>query len=325
MTNNGLPWSGINIPEQVHDYTVRKIPDTNGVPLYWGRDSAGHCLFIVELSGDLTELYMSQHVDVRGMKLDLRLLDPSRYPSLVVSLEKHVDQDLFFAMCKTLISALHNISDPAVALSVAFSQIKRWKTFMTGEKRRILSAEEVRGLFGELVFFQQLLGFHKDEMDAVRSWEGPEGTHQDFIFNNVAVEVKAISGRERNSIQISSEDQLETLNDRLYLRLFRFTEMPDSEKAQSLNDLVRTIEEQFSDPAALGEFQDKLATAGYVTLDEYNNPQLITSDERTYLVKDTFPKIVRSSLSSGISKVRYAIGLPEIEEFIVVNETIWGQ
>ena len=210
-------------------------------------------------------------------------------------------------MCKTLISTLQNIPDSTVALSIAFSQIKRWKAFMAGGKKRVLSDEEIRGLFGELMFFQQLLGYHKDEIDTVHSWEGPEGKHQDFIFNNVAVEIKTISGRERNSIKISSEDQLETLNDRLYLRLFRFTEIPDSDKAQSLNDLVGTIEKQFSDSAALEKFQDKLAKAGYVMLDEYNSPQLVTTDERTYSVENAFPKIVRSNLSSGISKVRYTV------------------
>ena len=47
--SNISPWVEIEIPG--NDYNVRKIPETKGVPLYWGKDSAGNCLFIVELSG----------------------------------------------------------------------------------------------------------------------------------------------------------------------------------------------------------------------------------------------------------------------------------
>ena len=43
-------------------------------------------------------------------------------------------------------------------------------------------------------------------------------TQQDFIFDNTALEVKTLSGRERNSVRISSEDQLDSLNDRLFLK-----------------------------------------------------------------------------------------------------------
>ena len=315
------PWTDIETPGQ--DYNVRKISGTKGIPLYWGRDSVGHCLFIMELSGDQTELFRSQHVKVQGIKSELRFIDTSKSQRMVVSLEKHVDQDLFFAMCQTLITALCEITDSATGLSIALAQIKRWKAFMAGKKRGVLSAEQVRGLFGELAFLQQLLDHAGTQEDALTSWEGPESIQQDFILSNMAVEVKTLSGRERNSVRISSEDQLDSLNDRLFLKVFRISEMPDSDRAASLNGLIRQIAGRLSDYSVLEIFYEKLAKAGYVELSEYDNPRFIVSEERLYGVDDAFPKLIRSELPDGVSDVRYDIHLERIKTFLVRDDVLW--
>lgn len=320
MTNNS-PWSVIKTPK--HDFNVRKIPDTRGISLYWGKDTAAHCLFIVELAGNQTELFRRQQVNVKGIKLDLRLFNSDKSQGLVIRLEKQVDQDIFSAMCQTLVSKLRDISDPAVALSVSLSQVKRWKAFMAGKRRAFLSDKEIRGLFGELKFLQHLVSRLDSEITAVSAWTGPESIHQDFIFSNTAVEIKSLSGRERNTVQISSEDQLESLNNRLFLKLFRLTEIPESNRAMSLNDLVHEIESQFNDNLVLEEFQEKLAKAGYVELYEYDSPKFVVSEERTYVVKKNFPKLVRSELPHGITKVRYDIDLESIRAFLLENDTIW--
>ena len=290
--------------------------------MYWGRDSAGQCLFIVELSGDQTELFRRQHVHVQGIKSDLRFVDANKPQGLVISLEKHVDQDLFSAMCHTLASALREVTDSATALAVALAQVKRWKAFMAGKNRGLLSLEEIRGLFGELTFLRQLLD-HGSEQNALNSWEGPELVQQDFIFGNTALEVKTLSGRERNSIRISSEDQLYSLNDRLFMKVFRLSEIPDSVEAVSLNGLVKRITDDISDHVASELFLDKLARVGYTELHEYDNPKFIVSEERLYCVRDDFPKLIRSELPDGVSNVRYSIDLEKIKPYLVENDILW--
>ena len=321
--SNISPWVEIEIPG--NDYNVRKIPETKGVPLYWGKDSAGNCLFIVELSGDQTELFKSKHVHVHGLKFELRFIDTNNSQGLVISLEKHVDQDLFSAMCRTLVSVLREVQNAATALSVAMEQVKRWKAFMAGKKRGVLSAEEIRGLFGELIFLRQLLDHARTEDDALASWEGPESTQQDFIFGNTALEVKTLSGRERNSVRISSEDQLDSLNDRLFLKVFRLTEKPESDRAVSLNDLVQRISCEFRDHNVHELFYEKLAKAGYVELYEYDNPRFIVSEERLYCVTEDFPKLIRSELPDGVWNVRYGIALERMKSFYVKDDVLWEE
>ena len=46
------PWNEMGVPGL--DYTVRLVAGDTPVPCYWGRDSSGRYLFIIELTGDYT-------------------------------------------------------------------------------------------------------------------------------------------------------------------------------------------------------------------------------------------------------------------------------
>jgi hypothetical protein len=322
MSKN-TPWEDIQTPNK--DFNVRKISGTCGLPLYWGKDNTGHCLFILELNGDHTENFRQNFISVHGIKIDLRLIESSKSQGLVIALEKHVDQDLFFSLCETLIGALQQTSDSKVALSVAFSQIKRWKAFLAGRKTKLLTSEEVRGLFGELTFIQYLLHKGFSERYSIESWQGPEDSHQDFIFGNAAVEIKCLSGRERSTVRVSSEDQLESLSDNLFLKIFRIIEMPSPEKAKSLNQLVKEIENGFTDAESLEAFSHKIAKAGYVELREYDNPKFMIIAEKTYHVTEDFPCLIRSALPKGIVRVGYEIELEFLKSFECSSKDIWGE
>ncbi len=321
--SKSTPWDDIKTPK--NDLSVRQIKEGKKIPLYWGKDTAGHCVFVVELEGYHAEIYSKQSISVHGIKTDLRLLSTTGNQGLVVTLEKHIDQDLFFSLCDTLVNALSEVSDSAVGLSVSLSQIKRWKAFLAGKKGRILSAEEVRGLFSELMFFQNILGEDFSEKEACEAWQGPETSHQDFIFSNTAVEVKSLSGRERNAVRISSEDQLECLNNNLFLRIFRLIDMPDSDKSLSLNDLVKQLEENLQDAEAIEYFSEKLAKAGYVELRIYDTPKFLVAEETSYRVTEDFPRLVRSEIPAGIARVGYEIKLETIESFGCDNQEVWSK
>ena len=86
---------------------------------------------------------------------------------------------------------------------------------------------------------------------AVDAWCGADRVQQDFIFGDMAVEVKSLSGRERNSVRISSEDQLESLTSSLFLMVYRLSELPESDQAMSLSALVQLIEQEIGEAEAL--------------------------------------------------------------------------
>lgn len=322
MTNSKAPWDEMKTPES--DYTVRYITAPSDVALCWGKDVQGQCLFIAQLAGDHTEQFRKNATSVNGIEVDLRQLPEPGKQGLILTLEKHVDRDLFHGLCQTLIGNLDGVSDPAAALGVALNHIKRWKAFFAGKRTRVLSSEEVRGLFAELSFLRLLKEKHLTDAQAVEAWCGPDRIHQDFIFGDTAVEVKSISGRDRSIVRVSSEDQLETVSERLFFNVYRLTEAPDGVPAQSLNELVSLVGHELSDADAIEDYWRKLATYGYVEMREYDNPKFLVNGSNAFRVADDFPRLVRSELPDGVVDVKYNIQLEKIATFECNQDDIWG-
>lgn len=302
------PWDDITIPGS--DFNVRQVAGETAVPCFWGRDAGGACLFIVELQGDHAAQYRKDAVTVNGIDIDLRT-GKQGSQQLVLTLQRQVDRDLFEGLCRTLASSLEHATDSASSLAVSQAHVRRWKTFLAGRAQR-LSEEELRGLFVEIVFLSELIERGMPSRSAVEAWLGPERSHQDFMFGDTAVEVKSLSGAERNSVRISSEDQLESLCDALFLRVYRLSSLVDADGARSLNELVAATQEKLDDADAVEAFDRKLVARGYAPLPDYDEPCLVVSDVRSYRVGEDFPRLVRSRLATGILNVTYDIMLETI-------------
>ena len=320
MTNNKVPWDEMKRPNR--DYTVRYATAPGDITLCWGKDVQGRCLFIVQLEGDHTDQFRKKITNVSGIEVDLRQLPEPRKQGLILTLENHVDRDLFNGLCQTLIGNLDGVTDPAVALEVALNHIKRWKAFFAGKRIRVLSAEEVRGLFAELNFLGILKTEYLTDAQAVNAWCGPDRTHQDFIFGNTAVEVKSISERDRSTVRVSSEDQLESVSEHLFLDIYFLTEALEA-SAQSLNELVSAVEHELIDADTIEEYWKKLATYGYVEMREYDSPKFLVKRSSTYRVSECFPRLVRSDLPDGVVDIKYNLQLEKIAPFECNRSEIW--
>ena len=323
MMSSKAPWDEMKTPDR--DYTVRYMTAPGYVSLCWGKDVQGQCLFIVQLEGDHREQFRTEATNVNGIKVDMRQLPESGKQGLILTLEKHVDRDLFHGLCQTLIGNLDGVSDPAAALGVTLNHIKRWKAFLADKRKRVLSVEEVRGLFAELNFLRLLKEKHLTDAHAVEAWCGPDRIHQDFIFGDAAVEVKSISGRDRSIVRVSSEDQLETVSEHLFLKVYRLTEAPDGTPAQSLNELVSAVGHELSDADAIEDYWRKLATSGYVEMREYDNPKFLVNGSNAYRVSYGFPRLVRSELPDGVVDVKYNLQLEKIASYECNQNEIWGK
>ncbi len=315
------PWDDIAVPGS--DFNVRQVVGETAVPCFWGRDVGGACLFIVELQGDHAAQYRKNAVTVNGIDVDLRAGDQGQQ-HLVLALERQVDRDLFEGLCRTLASSLEHATDSASSLAVSLAHIRRWKTFLSGRSQH-LSIEEVRGLFAEIVFLTELIDRQMSSSDAVEAWLGPERSHQDFIFGNTAVEVKSLSGAERSSVRISSEDQLESLNDALFLRVYRLSSLADAAGARSLNEIVTAVQARLGEADAVEAFDRKLVAHGYAPLPDYDEPRFVVSDVRSYRVGDGFPRLMRSQLPPGIANVAYDIRLETIAPYECDEAAIFGE
>ncbi len=323
MTNRSTPWDEIKSPSA--DYNVRLIKSTKVVPLFWGKDTDGHCLLIVELEGDHSELFQKTRVSIRGVKVDLRQMSSSGKQGLVLALEQHIDRDLFLGLCETLADSLQEVPDSTTAMSVTLAHLQRWKAFLSGRKARLLSPEEIRGLFAELHFLRCLYKDHLTEEAALSAWCGPEGGHQDFIFGSTAVELKALSGKERSTVKISSEDQLEAVCDNLFLKVVRLADFPESPGSASLNEVVQLVENELTDPGVLELFAERLAAYGYVEMRDYDEPRLAVTGQQAYRVENEFPRLIRSQVPTGLTRINYEIELEAITPFECDEADIWKE
>jgi hypothetical protein len=322
MMIDSSPWHGIDVPRK--DFNVRQVALETFVPCYWGRDSDGAYLFIVELVGNHTEQYRKNVVSVKGLDVDLRLEDQG-HQKLVLALARNVDHDLFKGLCNTLASSLVKATDSVNALSISLMHIRRWKTFLAG-KSQLLPCSDIQGLFAELVFLQELINRKMSSLAAVEAWLGSERTQQDFIYNNTAIEIKSLAGTERSCIKISSEDQLESLKDRLFLRVYYLnTSNADAIGAMSLNDIVTSVYGKLDDVSAVESFERKLIARGYAPLPEYDEPRFVVSNVRSYKVVNDFPRLIRSRVPIGIAKITYEIRLEAIAPFECEDTAIFGE
>lgn len=308
---NTSPWDEIAIPGS--DFNVRQVAGKAAVPCFWGRDAVGACLFIVELQGDHAAQYRKNMVIVNGVNIEL-CAGRQGQQHLILTLEKQVDRDLFEGLCRTLASSLEHTSDSASSLAVSLTHVRRWKAFFAGRSQH-LSAEEVRGLFAEIIFLLELLDQNMPSTAAVEAWLGPERSHQDFIFGNTAVEVKSLSGTERNTARISSEDQLESLNDALFMRIYRLSSLSETPGARSLNEIVTAARTLLDEANALEAFDRKLVAHGYAPLPAYDQPHFVISEVHSYRVGDGFPRLIRSELPTGIANISYDIKLETLAPF----------
>lgn len=315
------PWDDIAVPGS--DFNVRQVAGKTAVPCFWGRDAGGACMFIVELRGDHAAQYRKNAVTVNGIDIDLRAGDKGQQ-RLVLALERQVDRDLFEGLCRTLASSLEHASDSASSLAVSLTHVRRWKTFLAGRSQH-LSSEEVRGLFAEITFLLELADRKMSSSAAVGAWLGPERSHQDFIFGNTAVEIKSLSGTERSTVRVSSEDQLQSLNDALFLRIYRLSNLTEATGARSLNGIVTAAHARLDEPDAIEAFDRKLVAHGYAPLPDYDQPRFVVSEVRSYRVSDGFPRLVRSQLPTGIVSVIYDVRLETIAPFECDGAAVFGE
>lgn len=321
MTNNHKPWDKITIPEQ--DFNVLRYEEESKLPVFWGKDSQRRCLLIIHLAGSHEEQFTKELVYLKGVSIDLRQTSENTFQQLVLTLQSSNNQDIFYLFCQSVISVIKNTSETTIALTLIFNQAKRWKIFLSGKNANILSQEMARGLFAELIFLEKLLERGYNDKYVIQAWTGPDRIQQDFILGDKAVEIKSYSGREKNSIRISSENQLETTLEKLFLIAFRIISQAGSPNSTSLNELVTRIEQKLTSPEITEDYLRLLNSYGYAPLPEYSNYIFMCDEGRYYEVNSDFPRIIRSKLQDGISNVSYNIELESIENYLVDHDKIF--
>lgn len=314
MTSTDIsPWTGITRPES--GFNVLRVDPGHPHDFFWGKNVGGDSLLLLEIDKELSGFLEGKSVELRGVKTDLIFHAATSQYFFLICLQKKEDADIFYRLCFDLVQRTKEINTLKVALEVILTRLKRWKSFLSGSKKYLLSAKEVRGLYAELLFMRECLATVDEQLTVLEGWQGPLDGPHDFILGDYAVEVKSVAGSQKDSVRISSENQLVTHLDDLYLKVFFLAEFQDCKKGESLNRVVEKVRGAIVDSDHVDVFDARLYASGYIEVAEYDSPCFSVTMQKTFKLADNFPRIIPDDLQEGLSNVSYDLDLKNLDEY----------
>lgn len=318
MIKTNYPWDSIQTSIK-GNYNKLRVQGIVNIALFWLRDDKGRPGLLIEISKNISISSLREaKVNIRDLSIDVVDFPQENLRAIVLILENTQNQDVFKSLCFDLIEQVSLKNKDYEAFQLVCHRLKKWQAFLAGRTRYLLSREEIQGLYSELFFIADRL--EKDgaiEDSIIVGWMGPESSQQDFILNDVAIEIKSIQASDREVIHISSEHQLKTYLNYLYLVVY-FLNIDNSSSStlgESLNDIVKRILSLINCKELKETFEEKLSLAGYMPIEEYNFPKFLVKETRYYLVNEQFPRIISDHLPIGIKQVSYDLELGSITRF----------
>jgi hypothetical protein len=233
---------------------------------------------------------------------------------MALRLRAPVLRNVFSALCRDLADEVALISDHGIAVQILKKRLLQWARLFKEGQNGLLSASEVRGLFAELAVLQRLV--QKRGADAaVAAWQGPLRADQDFIFDDLAYEVKAVQEQAR-FVSISSLQQLDGPRPIELCVLTVSTVSAPPMPERSLNAQVAKLQGELSaSSTALTMFREKLLDAGYVELEEYGNTFHTVESSVVFSVSGNFPRLVPAVVPGAIHAATYSLSLADLQPF----------
>ena len=300
VMNRADPWIDIAPDTPQGTLHARRVDASHPHDFFWGRDSQGQRLLIyqaVNLPGN------QRLPNLRGISIEIK---PD---SLILRLTHQNDLEIFSTLCWSLVEKTRTAQPGSEVLERLITQLERWQRFLGKGIARILSDEQIRGLFCELKFFKNEL-VERYGPSSIAFWRGPLGDPQDFAVGTTLFEIKSHTAGSAPVLQISSAEQLWSAAGDLYLVTYTIGET-SSETAGSLSlaAMVKLLRTLIVAPDMADTLEDRLMEVGYIDHPEYEQRFFTVSEPSTFLVGTDFPRISKEALMPGVCRVKYAIEL----------------
>jgi len=174
--------------------------------------------------------------------------------------------------------------------------IFKWRQFFKLIGKRILPLNLIVGLIGELYYLEKLI---KRNGNLLQYWSGPDKSRYDFLYKNIALEVKTTTISKGRLFSIHGVKQLlNPENGELYLCTLTLERVRSD--GITLTDLVNKI---LSYPINTSQFLSKLLQLGYDynRKEEYENDKFKIAEDEAFIYKvdEAFPKIVPNTFLEG--------------------------
>jgi hypothetical protein len=302
-------------------YSAAILPD---VFIAWQNPEKIRCIAVF-VNADIN-LRLTEFSNLKDINVELKADESEhRRKILFLRLINRQHSNIFSVLCEDLIASVAGINNENQLVKELFNRFIKWKSLFDKASQQGLTAEEQRGLYGELYFLRQFLQVSPDFLYTIQSWVGPEKQIKDFQYHDWSVEVKTTHGNNHQKIHVNSERQLDTsgLN---HLFLYHISLETKQQAGETLNHIVRSISDILAqDMASYNRFRIKLLEAGYFDgqnhIYDYNG--YIIRQECFYKVENTFPRIEEADVRNGVGDVKYSIIASQFSEYSVSRENVF--
>lgn len=300
------PWDGLQ-PPAVGRLTAKRADAGHPFDFYYGVNHDRSLILILQLP---TSLEVKE--DLPRLK-GVRVQWMAEARSVQLTLLKGHDEELFALLCRDLLAVTAPAQTQEDCLERLVIRLLKWQRLLSKGGPRLLDAQAVRGLFAELSFLKREL-LPRFGPISTQAWKGPSGFPQDFAVDNKVFEVKSHLVGSPQIIRIASPAQLWVDGSDLFLCVFHLMEVPAG--GQTLGSLVDEITSALSAHATAAEdFEEKLASLGYLDLPDYRNTCLSVVKQETFGVCEGFPRLVPLGIPAGVVDVSYAIQMAALHAF----------
>jgi hypothetical protein len=311
-------WSDIAASPGPHADNVRRASANHPLDFFRGRSHAGHYIFVLTADEGCRELPKPPKLSGIDVSVESKAGDGAR---LVLTLEDRDQFDIFRALCGHLLDATadHPRGANGPGLRLVLRRLSDWHNLLRRRREGSLTAEEIIGLVGELMFLRDQVLPRAGLAGGVAAWRGAHRDEQDFAFGSWQIEVKTQLSTSDQRLLISSEAQLDTAGSRLLLCHQAVARAKTGGGAVSLNVLVEHLTRAVTSAGsvALEQFETALEACGYVWREEYDEAEWLLTNRRLFEVRDAFPRLTPVMLPPGVHAVSYAILLSACQGFAV--------
>ena len=135
---------------------------------------------------------------------------------LNIVLNNKDEWNLFLALCKNLVSVAVEFDSDEASISAVETRLKRWQELLKKEWSKELPIRQQMGLYTELKCLRDIIAPKIGFKNALTSWVGIDYDKQDFLLDDVAIEVKSHKTSKGEIIQVSSNISLRVLKKDLF-------------------------------------------------------------------------------------------------------------
>lgn len=313
---------------QADGYYHRRIPLTCAWPAHAGihRPTNARILILETELKSVRGLRLKD--ETKGYSIDVGPDEAGRNDRATIRIQESSSgyREIFTIFCADILEHWLPHVGASDCLKALSRRLARWKKFFQRGAQLGLSREDYVGLYGELSFIEAGMSKGVASLQVVSAWQAPLGTNQDFLFGHVAVEIKTTTGNEIDRVRITNARQLDSTGlQGLFLARYAFDFRQGS--GRTLPQLVTALKASLAliSPDSLSVLNDRLLEAGFVegTPNEFDGWGFTLRQSDVFNVGEGFPRLLESSLPSGVSEVSYSLNLSAAQPFQIAEPDFW--